>query len=166
MATNPLFQVFRKREVFVNINNGHSFKTTIMAQRGDQLGSKRGGSGETEDKPQRKRQRLDNPPDDAGDWDDSFEFTQQDLETLDVVASQAICEPSTSKQETELNLEHGGTEQTLELESTSFSVTEGRGQQSLFQAPVPGATVRLKNRSSTSSSSESSVYPLSSASLR
>lgn len=171
MATNPLFQGFRKREVFdtktLNINNGHSVKTTIMAQRGDQLGSKRGGSGETEeDKPQRKRQRLDNPPDDAGDWDDSFEFTQQDLETLDVVASQAICEPSTSKQETELNLEHGSAEQTLELESTSFSVTEGQGQQSLFQAPVPGATVRLKNRSSTSSSSESSVYPQSSASLR
>lgn len=169
MATNPLFQGYRKQEVFhTKTLNKCSFKNTVMAQRlRDQPGSKRGGTGQTEEgKPQPKRQRLGNPPDDAGDWDDSFEFTQQELETLDVVASQAIGEPSTSKQETESYLEHGDTEQTLELESASFIVTEGQGQQSLFQAPAPGATVRLKNRSSTSSSSESSVYPQSSASLR
>lgn len=169
MATNPLFQGYRKQEVF-NAKTVHNrsfhFQNTPMAQRSrDQHGSKRGDFGESDEgKPQLKRRRVDNPADDAGDWDDSFEFTQQDLENLDVVASQAIGEPSTSKQGTELD--HGDAEQTLDLGLTSFNVTEGQDRPGLFQAPAPGATVRLKNRSSTSSSSESSVYPQSSASLR
>ena len=168
MAANPLFRSYRSPLVF-NTKIVHSrsclrAEVTAMAQppprkRGDSS-TKSGNGG-----PHSKKRRLDNPlVDEGGDWDDSFEMTQQDLESLDVMASQAIeGGPSTSKEGASL---HEDTEQTLELGAgTSFSAA-GQDQPGVFQAPAPGSSLRLKNRSSTSSSSDSSVYPHSSASFR
>ncbi|KAK7102366.1 hypothetical protein V1264_020596 [Littorina saxatilis] len=132
----------------------------------DPHGGKRGASvRESEEGKQSKRRRLDNlEPDEMVDWDDSFEMTQQDLECLDVVASQAIGEPSTSKEQT--GVESREADQTIEFETTlAAAPTEALSRPGFFQAPAPGATVRLKNRSSTSSSSDS-TYPQSSASFR
>ncbi|KAL8577235.1 hypothetical protein ACOMHN_034261 [Nucella lapillus] len=144
-----------------------------MAQRpGGQLGGKRDGSSalrSTDRTPQSKRRRVDKPaPDESGDWDDEFDLTQQDLENLDVIASQAIeggiagGEASTSRQGGQGSIEH-----TLELGSASLSrsTQAGHDESGVFQAPTPGVTLRLKNRSSTSSNSDSSVYPQSSASF-
>ncbi|KAK7484326.1 hypothetical protein BaRGS_00024451 [Batillaria attramentaria] len=105
------------------------------------------------EEPKVKRRRVEQTgAGDEGDWDD-IELTQQDLETLDVIASQAAAEPSQAAG-------HADPEQTLPLVSASI-----REQQSSFQMPGPSGALPLKGKASTSSSSESSLFPTSSTTL-
>lgn len=100
-----------------------------------------------------KRRRLDNQ-DDSGDWDENFIFTQQDLDKLDIIESQAVGEsvlhPSTSY--------HPDPDD-------SHAVAPVHYRPSLFQVPSVAEVNRLKVRTSTSSSSGSSAYPKSESSF-
>jgi hypothetical protein len=169
MAANPLFQSYRKQETFntktVNNRSTGLLLPEVMAQPPPQepYGGKRHLSLNV-DKSQAKRPRIEtksNEPkpnvEESDDWDDSFEMTQQDLDTLDIMASQALGDPSTSAPST--------SRQPASIKKTEQS---SFGAETTFQTPAPGISVpsRLKDRSSTSGSSGSSVYPQSSASFR
>ncbi|GFR73673.1 ATR-interacting protein [Elysia marginata] len=99
----------------------------------------------------RKRRKLDSEVQGQSsikdDWDDSMELTQAELETLDVIASQAIVEEGTDAKR----------EETSTIREGAISET---AVDMLFFAK-PSAKVHGISRRSTSSSSGSSAHPAS-----
>lgn len=108
-----------------------------------------------EQQPQEKRRKV--TAGDDGDWDD-IEFTQDDLATIDVIASQAANEPPRPG----AHPRQADREQTLPLEGDLPTMTHGHRSQ--FQVPGPSGAYQLKTKSS--STSDSSFYPGSSSTWR
>lgn len=156
MATNPLFHNFRRQLLFhPSIEHSHFY---AMAQQTHVQKVSNNKNDEDKQKldsedcpPQPKKRRTEKYVDDI-DWDEDLEYTQQDLETLDIMESQAAYEP--------LKKSSG---KTVEVAGEQRLLSVGSAQKTLFQAP--GKAIALRPQLSSASSSESSVYPTSSTSF-
>ena len=134
-------------------------------------GVKRGQtvSDDNDDDQRRKKKRFelaDNRCDRTGDWDDSVEYTQQELDAIDNVVASQVCQhvPSVSAV-SKIKSFFTGQHMHVDEHESQFVLPTISYQSETHEYPKFCPVTTKKNLSSSSLSSGSSVYPKSSASL-